>query len=115
MNLSNRVTNSVLTFIGRRNLVLSILCIVTPPLGLIFFTVQIYAAKPKYFEQPVYVGVGPRSYYYLAILIPTKTNFSIKLQALPRTRDLGESLLCSVLDRFDAPAALFGFQFGFNI
>ena len=54
-----------------RNVALSILHIVTPPMSLLFFTDQIYIAQLQNFEQPVEVGVRPRSYSYLAILIST--------------------------------------------
>ena len=58
-------------------------CNVTLPVGLLFFTVL---PNRKNFEQPGYVGVQLRSYFYFSTSISIQTNFLNKLQALPKTR-----------------------------
>ena len=64
-------------FIGGGNLTFSMLCNATPPVGLLFFTVQIYIANRKILNnQSTYFGVRLRSYFYLAILISTLTVFN---------------------------------------
>ena len=55
-------------FIGVRNLALSMLCNVTPPVGLFFHRSNLYNLIEK-LEQPGNVGVWPESYSYFAILI----------------------------------------------
>ena len=56
----------VMVFIGGRNLALSMLCNVTPPVALLLFTIQIYLYSLNgKLEQPGYDELRPRFYSYL--------------------------------------------------
>ena len=58
----------VMIFIRGRNLALSMLCNIIPPVGLLLVTSKstVYSLTEK-FNQPGYVGVRPRSNSYLTI------------------------------------------------
>ena len=58
----------VMIFIGGRNLALSMLCNIIPPVGLLltYSPTNLYSLTGK-FNQPGYVGVRPRSNSYLTI------------------------------------------------
>ena len=62
------------------------LCNAAPPVGLLFSPSKSIQPNRKNLINQATLGVRPRSFLYLAMLLSSTANFLIKYQALPRTR-----------------------------